>query len=136
MTLCLSISNIVVNSILLGIIMMTQFVSYPLMKNYNENFHTIHQNYMKRMGYVAGSMMVLEFLIISFLFLLNFENKVITAMFLITCLIWLSTFVIQVPLHQELTKKKENKLIQRLINTNWIRTILWSVKLVLSLISF
>ena len=136
MTLCLLISNIVVNSILLGIIMMTQFVSYPLMKNYNENFHTIHQNYMKRMGYVAGSMMVLEFLIISFLFLLNFENKVITAMFLITCLIWLSTFVIQVPLHQELTKKKENKLIQRLINTNWIRTILWSVKLVLSLISF
>ena len=68
MTLCLLISNIVVNSILLGIIMMTQFVSYPLMKNYNENFHTIHQNYMKRMGYVAGSMMVLEFLIISFYF--------------------------------------------------------------------
>ena len=136
MTLYLLISNLVVNSILLGIIMMTQFINYPLLKSYNENFHTIHQNYMKRMGYVVGPIMVLEFLIISFLFLLNFENKVTTAMFLITCLIWVSTFLIQVPIHQSLTYRKEKKLIQRLIKTNWIRTMLWSMKLVLSLISF
>ena len=136
MTLYLLISNLVLNSILLGIILMTQFVNYPLLDSYNENFHTTHQNYMKRMGYVAGPIMVLEFLIISFLFLSNFENKVIAAMFLITCLIWLSTFLIQVPVHQGLTNRKEKKLIQKLINTNWIRTILWSVKLVLSLISF
>ena len=136
MTLYLLISNLVLNSILLGIILMTQFVNYPLLDSYNENFHKIHQNYMKRMGYVVGPIMVLEFLIISFLFLANFENKVTVAMFLITCLIWLSTFLIQVPIHQDLTNKKEKKLIQRLINTNWIRTVLWSVKLVLSLISF
>ena len=136
MTLYLLISNLVVNSVLLGIIMMTQFVNYPLMKSYDESFYTIHQNYMKSMSYLAGPMMVLEFLIISFLFLLNFGNRVTTAMFLVTCLIWISTFLIQVPIHQKLTKKKEKKLIQQLINTNWIRTILWSVKLVLCLISF
>jgi hypothetical protein len=91
---------------------------------------------MKRMGYLVGPIMVLEFLIISFLFLLNFENKLTAAMFIITCLIWISTFFIQVPVHQGLTNRKEKKLIQSLINTNWIRTILWSVKLMLSLISF
>ena len=136
MTLYLLISNLVLNSILLGIILMTQFVNYPLLDSYNENFHTIHQNYMKRMGYLVGPIMVLEFLIISFLFLLNFENKLTAAMFIITCLIWISTFFIQVPVHQGLTNRKEKKLIQSLINTNWIRTILWSVKLMLSLISF
>ena len=107
MTLYLLISNLVVNSILLGIILMTQFVNYPLLDSYNENFHTIHQNYMKRMGYLVGPIMVLEFLIISFLFLLNFENKLTAAMFITTCLIWISTFLIQVPVHQGLTNRKE-----------------------------
>lgn len=43
-------------------------------------------------------------------------------------LIWLSTFLIQVPLHNALGVEKDTEAIRRLVQTNWIRTILWTVK--------
>ena len=43
--------------------------------------------------------------------------------------IWLSTFLLQVPAHEKLILKKDNQIIARLVKTNWIRTILWSLKL-------
>ncbi len=44
-------------------------------------------------------------------------------------LIWLSTFLLQVPCHNKLQAGYDEATIRRLINTNWIRTILWSLKL-------
>lgn len=46
----------------------------------------------------------------------------------LVALIWLSTFLIQVPIHQQLAKGKDLGLIDRLVRTNWIRTILWTLK--------
>jgi len=43
-------------------------------------------------------------------------------------LIWLSTFLIQVPIHNQLGIGKDSFLIKRLVQTNWIRTILWTSK--------
>jgi hypothetical protein len=47
--------------------------------------------------------------------------------------LWLSTFIIQVPIHDQLVSIKDEKLIQKLIKTNWIRTILWTAKTLLLL---
>lgn len=41
-------------------------------------------------------------------------------------LIWISTFTIQVPIHTKLSRKMDERLIQRLVSTNWIRTVAWS----------
>jgi hypothetical protein len=46
----------------------------------------------------------------------------------IVCLIWLSTFLLQVPCHNKLRAGFHEETILRLISTNWIRTILWSIK--------
>jgi len=56
----------------------------------------------------------------------------------ITCLImligiWLSTFSLQVPAHDKLILKKNDLVIDRLVKTNWIRTVLWSLKLLVLL---
>lgn len=58
----------------------------------------------------------------------QFFEKVIL---ILVVLIWLSTFFIQVPIHQKLLVKKDFFLIEKLNRTNWIRTILWSIKIVL-----
>ena len=50
-------------------------------------------------------------------------------------LIWCSTFLIQVPLHNSLSKEKDIEKLLRLVHTNWIRTILWTVRSAL-MISF
>jgi hypothetical protein len=46
-------------------------------------------------------------------------------------LIWLSTFLLQVPIHKDLQSGKDFKRISRLVTTNWIRTIAWSIKAII-----
>lgn len=41
-------------------------------------------------------------------------------------LIWISTFLIQVPLHQQLAVGFDTQAHARLVQTNWIRTLAWS----------
>jgi hypothetical protein len=42
--------------------------------------------------------------------------------------VWISTFAIQLPLHRKLQKQYSPGLISRVNQTNWIRTILWTLK--------
>lgn len=42
--------------------------------------------------------------------------------------VWLSTFLLQVPIHGKLSGVKDDVLIERLVKTNWIRTAAWSIK--------
>lgn len=43
-------------------------------------------------------------------------------------LLWLSTFLLQVPLHSQLGQRLDPQIVHKLVQTNWIRTVLWSVK--------
>ncbi len=47
---------------------------------------------------------------------------------IIVVLLWGSTFFISVPIHNELSQGVSEPTIQKLIRTNWVRTILWSIK--------
>lgn len=48
--------------------------------------------------------------------------------FIMVLFVWLSTFLIQVPIHNQLGLGKDTALIQKLVQTNWIRTVLWTIK--------
>jgi hypothetical protein len=50
-------------------------------------------------------------------------------MFLI--LIWLSTALLFTKIHQNLIEGYKSSLINKLIKTNWLRTILWSLRLII-----
>lgn len=50
---------------------------------------------------------------------------------LLTIIIWISTFLLQVPLHQRLLNGYNKTAINKLVKTNWIRTIAWTVKSIL-----
>jgi hypothetical protein len=43
-------------------------------------------------------------------------------------IVWLSTCALQVPIHYRLKIRKEEVLIRRLVISNWIRTVAWSLK--------
>jgi len=40
----------------------------------------------------------------------------------------LSTLVVQVPLHRQLAQRHDSRLAQRLVTTNWIRTMAWTAR--------
>lgn len=47
-------------------------------------------------------------------------------------LLWSITFLQFVPMHQNLLINKDLVLINKLVNLNWTRTLLWSIKAILS----
>jgi hypothetical protein len=47
--------------------------------------------------------------------------------------IWLSTALLQVPLHNLLARGLDREAVARLVQTNWIRTAAWSARAVVSL---
>ena len=48
-------------------------------------------------------------------------------------LIWASTALLQIPLHNALSTGFDAEVHARLVHTNWIRTIAWTVRGVLAL---
>ena len=124
--------NLILTSILVGIILITQFISYPLFKNVGLDFSVFHKKYVNLMGFVVAPIMILELVIVSILFINDFDNTIIRAIAVSVVLIWTSTFLIQVPIHNKLSILKDLEKINLLIKSNIIRTFLWTIKLILS----
>lgn len=47
---------------------------------------------------------------------------------------WLSTFLIQVPLHEQITLQWNADVGERLVLSNWIRTVAWSARGIIAVI--
>jgi hypothetical protein len=57
----------------------------------------------------------------------------------LTLIIWSSTIFLQMPIHLKLSDGKNGNLIARLVLTNWIRTVGWTIRsgiVVLLMMSF
>jgi multisubunit Na+/H+ antiporter MnhB subunit len=48
--------------------------------------------------------------------------------------IWISTLFLQIPYHNKLSSKFDKNALMMLVNTNWIRTICWSLRGIIVLI--
>ena len=123
--------QIISNSILIGVLIITQIISYPSLSSIDKTFfEKYHKNYVNRISYVVIPLMLIE------LFSLVYLTFYITDLFMIKSLlilltIWLFTFISIIPLHNSLSNKRSDDIINRLINYNWFRTILWSIKLII-----
>ena len=112
---------------------MTQFITYPLFQFIGSDFKTYHRAYTKRMGYVVAPLMVLELLLVIKITTNHYRNIIIIIIGVLTLIIWLSTFFIQVPVHNNISKEKPKNQILFLIKSNYIRTLCWLLKLILSI---
>jgi hypothetical protein len=46
--------------------------------------------------------------------------------------VWLSTFLVQVPLHAALERAPSRETMDRLVLTNWVRTAAWTARAVVA----
>ena len=121
--------HIILNSILFGVILMTQIVSYPMFLIVdNKNFSSYHMHYTFNISKIVLPLMILEVFLVIEMLVNKFDILSFISLILVI-LIWTSTFFIQVPYHNVISKGFNEKTISRLILSNWIRTTLWLAKL-------
>ncbi len=81
-------------------------------------------------GYITIPVMIIELGSGLLLLYMTFDSLFFINVILLG-IIGLSTVIFQVPIHLKLTKEASYELINRLIKTNWIRTISWTLRSVL-----
>jgi len=130
--------NLVLSFIAVGLIWTIQLVHYPSMRFIpKERFVEYHNFHSIRISFLAMPLMLTELGTSLMLFYQNYNNAIQTIFLInlvIVVLIWLSTFLIQVPLHNALSKEKQSEKLSKLICTNWIRTILWTARSILMIL--
>ena len=124
--------NLILSAVLTGVILITQIINYPLFKNIKD-LSLFHKEYVKRMGFVVAPLMIIELTIVLIMLFYNYEDNLIKTTGLLTLIIWSSTFLIQVPIHNEIKNSKYINL-EKLTKSNWIRTISWLTKLFIAII--
>ena len=124
--------NVISAFLLTGVIWTIQIVHYPSFHYIDKisftNFHHFHE---RRISIIVMPLMLIELTTSTVLYINNMSSIVFALNLLIVVLIWCSTFFVQVPIHSILSMKKDKKLIEKLVNTNWIRTFLWSMRMLL-----
>lgn len=64
-------------------------------------------------------------------------NFISTTQLVLVVLVWILTFTIFVPIHNNIEKDTDIEgTTRRLVQKNWIRTIVWSIVFVISLARF
>ncbi len=112
-----------------GLIWLVQLIHYPSYKYINPTQFSSYQNFhTTTITFIVGPIMALE--IFSGMAIL-FDQKLNTLSsvnFVGLILIWLATAFFSVPLHGKLSLGYDQSTIQSLILTNWIRTVLWTLR--------
>ena len=124
--------NLVLSFIAVGLIWTIQLVHYPSMRYIpKDKFQEYHNFHSTKISILAMPLMFAELATSIMLWCQNLNNAIQTLFLInliIVVLIWLSTFLIQVPLHNALSKEKNTEKLSKLISSNWIRTLLWSTR--------
>lgn len=112
-----------------SVIWLVQVNHYPAFRYIDkEKFQEFARFHVSSITGVVAPLMIIEFisgilLIIllpkSFAYILNFIGILI---------IWTSTQFLSIPCHNRLVDGFDSVSIERLIKTNWIRTITWSIR--------
>ncbi len=130
--------EVIVTAILVGLIWTVQRVHYPSFHFVNsleyQQFQSFHVNAITP---IVFPLMVFElFACILNIYYKSYSRVLSVIVFLLIVTVWLSTALLSVPIHNQLALGKNNELINQLIASNWIRTIAWTLKLVILSLRF
>lgn len=117
-----------------GLIWIIQLLHYPSYRFIQPEKFSSYQNFhTNRITFIVGPVMLIEVLSGMYLTVTSDGTPVWTLNFVGLCLIWLSTLFFSIPAHNQLHWGYNEKVISRLINTNWLRTLTWSFRSLLML---
>jgi len=114
-----------------GLIWFVQIVHYPLFLQISADDRTAYcLQHARSTSRVVLPVMAVELLTAALLAYL-LPNGFWIMNLLLLLVIWASTLFIQVPLHQALTNIGSEEAALRLVRTNWLRTLLWTLRALL-----
>jgi len=129
MSIIESIIHLATSWALFTLIWITQLITYPGFKFVDQvQFPNFHLQYTTAITIIVMPLMLIELGFCGWLVVKSQLYWVHMLSLIMVGLIWGSTFFIQVPLHNQLGQGYDLTAIQKLVSTNWIRTVLWSVK--------
>lgn len=123
---------------LVVLIWLVQLVIYPSFKYFKtSDLDRWHNIYTGRITIVVLPLMLSQ-LVLSILILPKSSWSIFEIIdSCLVLLMWISTFAIFVPLHQNISQNKDlNNSIDKLVKYNWLRTIIWSAILVFNVYKF
>ena len=111
-----------------GLIWLVQVVHYPLLARVGaagyRDYQLAHQSLITL---IAGPAMLIE-LAAAVLLLFQRRDPLTLAGVASLAVIWSSTALLQIPLHNALSNGFDPEIHARLVQTNWIRTIGWTAR--------
>ena len=122
-----------------GVIWFVQIVHYPLFLQVGEpGFRAYAALHATRTTYVVAPLMLIELGSAGLLLFRSLRPGTIRGSeawigAVLVGVIWLSTALLQVPLHNRLQATYSAEDVLRLVATNWVRTAAWSLRAVLVL---
>jgi hypothetical protein len=130
-------STLLVDFGLVILIWMVQLIIYPSFVYYTkEDLFTWHQKYTNRIAIIVVPLMLTQ-LVLAFFAVFYQANFTTIFTLLIVFFLWIFTFLGFAPLHFKISEGKHNhKLLQLLIQRNWIRTFLWSILFIFHLLMY
>jgi len=129
--------KILVDFSLVILIWLVQIIIYPSFLYIDSiKFKDWHQSYMQKISFFVIPLMFIQ-LGLSFFSLMKQIDLLSSLHLLFIILSWCFTFFLSVPLHQKLTEKGFDELIlKKLIQTNFPRSLTWTMTCIISSASF
>lgn len=111
-----------------GVIWFVQVVHYPLFNRVDsDRFTEFESNHQRLTGRVVMLPMLIELALAVLLVWFRPDLLSLAGLALLVT-IWLSTVVFQIPAHRRLAQGFDDETHRRLVGTNWIRTLAWSLR--------
>lgn len=124
--------NLVSTWYMVGLIWMVQIVHYKLFNQVGvDQFVQYEADHGRLITPIVGVPMLIELITAVWLLIeapVGFPRWAAIAGVVMVLAIWASTAGIQVPCHAKLSQGFDLATYQRLVTSNWIRTILWSIR--------
>lgn len=125
--------NLITTAIMVGLIWIIQLVHYPFFHRVDRKSFNLHMDaHRKKISYIVIPVMLPELGSAIGLAILDsrFQSEFIAG-FILLVMIWISTAALQVPSHGKLANGYSESEVSKLIRFNWVRTTLWSIRLLL-----
>lgn len=129
--------HLVSTSFMVGVIWIVQLVHYPTFLFIDEQkSYDFQKFHMSRISYIVMPAMTTE--LFSGIYIYIYSNMAIDSnLFLLALTIliinWVITALVFVKMHNKLLINYKIEIISLLVKWNWLRTLLWSVRLILLL---
>ena len=133
----LFVIHLVSTSFMVGVIWIVQLVHYPTFLFIDEQkSYDFQKFHMSRISYIVMPAMTTE--LFSGIYIYIYSNMAIDSnLFLLALTIliinWIITALVFVEMHNKLLINYKIEIISLLVKWNWLRTLLWSVRLILLL---